>query len=422
MAVATKAPPPPKAKTVTPVTPKMDAGLQPGSAYSKSDINLILGLLKPPPQSSFTPAATSEVQAQTAPVAKDITDSITRTTKAGQESIAGFTDQYMKRVGDLAGQTKGIYDDAKGQMGSATGAIGQYLEGVGSGVGDDVAAKLKAINAGPAADTLAAGETSGTAKIGGGQEIASGASVLGRLIEQGSNAEASAKKLPVIGALAGEQTGREFGLQKGKELSDRLGTLTAQVPGMVATAMKDLRSEDANRRNQAASLIQSLIQSGHSDELQKAIARQGYNTQVSGDKNAAAQFNAGEINKLTTSLNTGSGGNGITSNETQNAVQQASTDAYTAATSLFQPQPTQIGTAPDGRPIYRTKSGGRTFDATQAASEKKPPKYAAAYKQVFNRILPELSALDPTNARRIADQVTRQQLAAAGIEPQTKKP
>lgn len=426
MAIATKTPPaptPPKAKQAPVTTPKLDAGLQPASPYTKSDIALILGLLKPPPQSSFNGAAVGEVKAQTDPLIKEITDSITGSTKAGQQAIAGYTGDYMKRIGDLEGETKGIYDEAKQESGAATASIGQYLNGVGGGVGDDVAAKLGAINAGPAAAQLGAAETSGTAKIGGGAATATGASGLERLIEQGSSAEAAGKRLPAIGALAGEQAGKEFGLQQGKSLSDQIGAVTAQVPAMIEQAVKDLRSEDASRRSQAASLVQALMQSGYGNELQKAIARQGYQTEVASDKNQGAQFNANEINQLTNTLNSGSGtsGTGFTVNENQNAVTQAGSDAYAAAQALFQPQPTQVGTSADGRPIYRSKSGGRTFDSSQAATTKQAPKFSTAYKQVFNRILPELNALDPTNARRIADQITRQQLAAAGINPPAKK-
>lgn len=425
MTATTKAPPkaPPKAKTVPVTTPKLDAGLKPASPYSKSDIQLILGLLKPPPQSSFNPSAVGEVRAQTEPLIKQIKDSIISSTKAGQSAIAGYTGDYMKRIGDLAGETKGIYDEAKSQDSAATASIGQYLNGVGSGVGDEVASKLAAINAGPAANELAANQTVGAAKIGGGAAVATGTSGQERLIEQGASAVSSAKKLPALGALAGEQAGKVFGLQQGKSLADQVGAVTAQVPGMIAQAVKDLRSEDANRRSQAAQLVQSLMQAGYGSELQKAIARQGYQTEVASDKNQGAQFNANEINQLTNTLNSGSGsssGSGFTVNENQNAVTQAGSDAYAAAQALFQPQPTQVGTSADGRPIYRSKSGGRTFDVSQAATTKQAPKYSTAYKQVFNRILPELNALDPTNARRIADQITRQQLAAAGINPPKK--
>lgn len=418
-----KAPKTPAAKTVKPVTPVMDAGLAPGAPYSKADINLILGLLRPASPSSLASAAGAQVKAATDPVIKRLTDEYGSTVKSGADAIAGYTNSYMDRTAGLGKDTAAGYAAAEEKQGGANAALTAYLKGDAGALGDDLMSKLHAINAGPEAEKLAAASTTGTGDIAAGSLAASGTSVLDRLIEQGASGEASARKIPAIGALAGQQATREFGLQQGKELSTRLGDITSQIPAMVQKITADLASNDANRRQQAASLVQDLVKSGHGNELQKAIARQGFNTTTADVQNQTAQFNAGEINALTRDLNNGStsGGTGFTANEQQGAVQQAAGAAFDAAQGLFQPQPVVVGKSKDGKTIYRSKNGGRTFDAGQAATDKKAPKYSDAYKQVFNRILPELSALLGPTARSVADQITRQQLAAAGIEPATKK-
>lgn len=222
------------------------------------------------PNPNIAQDAAAAVRAQTAPVIANIQADYARQQKAGASAIAAGGKSLMDAFAQYAPAEKQAYDQATGQMTSLNTALANRLQGVGSGLQGELAQKLAAINA-PGAQQQAVAV--GTGAIGAGAAnagFASGAANISDLIARGAAARDYGAKLPGIAARIGATNLRDLAAQTESGRAKAVGAIRAQIPGMMATTLGQLRTEELNK----------AIFRANTDKAQQAETAQTQRTQL----------------------------------------------------------------------------------------------------------------------------------------------
>lgn len=170
-----------------------------------------------------------DIQGVYNPVIKQLTDSIQARAKAGMGAIGGYTNQLASSLSGVAPQLEGIYGRAQQSQAATNTALTGALSGSVDQGADDLSARLAQIGMG-------SGVADEQRQIGagaGGAMMGMGSASLSQLISQGAAAGAYGASLPATARLGGLAGARELQLSSGRELADRTGQLTSEIPGAV---------------------------------------------------------------------------------------------------------------------------------------------------------------------------------------------
>lgn len=183
---------------------------------------------------------------------KNITDQINARSKAGTQAIEGYTNQLAGNLGQYAGVTQSIYDQAKGEQGRIDDALRTFMQSQGSALADQV--RQQAIAAGQS--TAGANQMAATGAGAAAASAASGSAAASLLAAQGASAQDFASSLPGVARLEGAQQLGAFQGDLNRMLAEGVGDLKAQVPQTVSALYQNL----LDREMQKAGLRQSVIQ------------------------------------------------------------------------------------------------------------------------------------------------------------------
>jgi hypothetical protein len=212
--------------------------------------------LAPMTPQSMSGLASSVVKSQIDPLVKEISDSIARRSAEGSQKISAFNDRWFQALGPMRDSISGAYDKAIQSESAITGGISSFLEGQGAAAQADVSSQL-----------AAAGAPQEALDVHGGQLGALGHGIAGQAVGRGSlemqmlNSDRLAEdvfqgRLPGIVRQFGTEKISDFQGGLNSMLQDSLGDINSQVPGLVS------------------GVYQGLMK----NEVEKAIAREGFRT------------------------------------------------------------------------------------------------------------------------------------------------
>lgn len=292
--------------------------------------------------------------------------------KAGTASITGLTSTLMDRVSGLDAETRRMYEGAKAEQSTINQALTNYLGASGAQAELGLAAQLRQAGLGaamPHAQQLSA-YGSGAAAT----QLGLGASTASRLVSEGAAAEQSAKDLPALFALQGTRSGRLLNAQINKDKGAAVSELTAKIPEAAMTLKQQLLDR----------------------ELDRAIARRGFELDASGqyyDYQAA-----------------------VSGDQTSAANSAAATDRNDAdnRAAIYRQR---VAKMQDGyasaRDLAASLKSGKGRGKLSGVNGP-PVEYEAAWRQVYNEVKGQFSALQPPVPEETVVNYVRQAMSAGG--------
>lgn len=187
---------------------------------------------------------------------RDIESSIARRSRAGMGAVTGLSRDLARSLMPFYQSAGAVYDAAAGRQGALASALPAALVGQGRALGAEIGGKLGMIDA-PArmVDEIAGG----VVRTGEGAARAEGAlgrAELGRLRTDQQAHRAFSAAFPGIAGMTGTRDARLLQLQLNRELADRLGSLTAQVPGQILDLVRSYRQEEVDKGIARATMVQ----------------------------------------------------------------------------------------------------------------------------------------------------------------------
>jgi hypothetical protein len=231
------------------------------------------------PAGSLMGQAQGMVQPQYNAALQSIIDSITRSTKLGQNAISGYTSNYLQQLPAIQAQIKSIYAGAKNEQGQVNAGLQALTQHQNAQATGDLAAANA--GAGGTGAGVAAVQALGQGSLAAGS--AYGGSTMERLIGQGAANQAYAAKLPAYGAALGQQTMGQFLAAQQQSQADQTSQLAQQLPGWVQSAYGSLVDQQqfaAQQAEQARQFNASLQQQqyeanlSHADNVAARLAAQ----------------------------------------------------------------------------------------------------------------------------------------------------
>jgi hypothetical protein len=299
--------------------------------------------------------ASSQVNAQFAPILKQIADSINARAQAGADSIAGLTKFFGPQLATLQGiNTAGLQTGIQGQA-AIDNALYQSLAGGGNQLASELGGQLAQINA-PAA----ASQTGAQQQIGQGAanaSLATGSAALSALNSRLATAKDIAAKVPGLAPLFGLQATRDLQAQSQQNLADQTGQVTSQAPGLIQNVLAGLRSNELSKAQEA----ERIREFGVGQANAKANARSSANARIAaaeiaaGSRGAAKPFTLGPGQEKY--VPNGKGGYTVISGPSKAA----------AASRPFTIRPGDTVEVPDG------KGGYKGYTAPAAPKDPKAP-------------------------------------------------
>src|SRR5262245_32563183 len=96
------------------------------------------------------------VRSQYAPLIRNINRDFGARARAGEQSIAGYTNQLARELGGMRGETHNIYAGAQESQRAVDTALANRLTAAGQSLGSEAAQKIAAAGLNPAVNNLAA--------------------------------------------------------------------------------------------------------------------------------------------------------------------------------------------------------------------------------------------------------------------------
>lgn len=168
---------------------------------------------------------------------------IMRGTKQAAQQIGGLTDTYASRLAPFEGAAKDRYAGAAAGSAAVATSLADRMSGAGASEGENLAAKLKAINApGALVENIAGGATD-FGRNAGNAGYSTDASALQELIAAGATAQDYAGSLPGLARLEGLRGVGQVQAAGQKEIGD----IRAKVPGLIAALMESARDREISK-------------------------------------------------------------------------------------------------------------------------------------------------------------------------------
>lgn len=258
-------------------------------------------------EKQITKRSQAFVGAHLDPMRRESEAAIERRSQRGTGAISGYTAEHEAQLGKIPGLVDADYNRQAADEEALQRGLTGYLEGSGRQYAGELGAKLQAagIEAAPPMDVkgplppqpVPPGTGEGppgarplpidTPGPGPGGQFSGALATLGRsasghaaadtyatrsrIGSEGASQRAYAHELPGIAALGGRAAVRDLQLQLNRELSDRIGEINAQGPGMAAEEAERLR----DRNVQKAQLRGSFLNTYLDRELQRQVAAAG---------------------------------------------------------------------------------------------------------------------------------------------------
>lgn len=213
----------------------------------------------PIPMGAQKAIATETVQSQINPLIKAFEDSISRRSREGGRAISQATTNFERAVQPFGETLGSVYDTSSSNIKDVNQSLIDYAQQQGQNVSGLLAGMIPekdAAGAVGAAQTLGAGI--------GGEALARGSASLAALAQARAADVGYAEKLPGYARAFGTQAQTEFQRGLNQERAAGMEDLRSRIPGLVTSTLDSMRRE----------------------ELDKAIARKGF--ELDADKLEAA--------------------------------------------------------------------------------------------------------------------------------------
>lgn len=334
------------------------------------------------PTDPFAPLGEAAIQKQAAQGVRSQVDPLIKEILAGIDSQArgleGLTDRYASRIGGYAPEAANIYGRAVGESAGVADAVASRV----SGAGDASAASLKAaLGQASMPEGLIADLAGGAAQTGRGASNAgfvSDSADVQALISRGAGAADLARAMPEFARMEGLQAIGDL-RRKGQE---QVGEIRSKVPGLIA----------------------DLAEKGRDRDLDRAIARAGFQTDQD-----RIQLGYDELGSRETA-------------DLQGQIQAERNRKQTAKRAAVKSREDSVVSATGAarglaRSLYKgetVKTPGDPRKGIQASTTVKRPDWFTAFRQVLNEIEPGLSRYGVKRSR--IGEIARQALLDAGFK------
>jgi len=229
------------------------------------------------PMNQLQSNASSTIQQTLAPLIKRMTDAFTQRSRSGSAAIGEYTKDWANMQTGLPERIGGFYDQAIQGSQNVSQGLANFATQQGQALGGDIGAKMAGINAPPETAAATSGVVAGQGAGAGLAAMGYGSATQDQLLTSKAGEQTYGAKLPgVIGGFGFNKL-RDFQQGLNTDMRDQLGDINAKIPGMVSD------------------LYQSLYQR----EVEKAIARRGFDmdtAKANAAANAPAGFDSGRSN------------------------------------------------------------------------------------------------------------------------------
>lgn len=222
--------------------------------------------LSPIDQNALFGMANDMINAQINPLIDHYLGQLDRRGRASMDRLRGATQDFVRGVSSAAPTISRTWDESINSARGVQDAMVSFAQGQGQAADQHVTQSLQAINA-PEASIAANADTLGSLGQGiAGQQLGSGGASLLRMLSDRATDVTEAANYPAFAANYGMNAARDLESQIADERADISSNFASQIPGLVRDTYQTLLDR----------------------ELQKAIAREGFDIDRMGSSGGAS--------------------------------------------------------------------------------------------------------------------------------------
>lgn len=184
------------------------------------------------------------------PVVKQVTDLLNARINAEQNAVTGYSGELARLFGLYSGTAGKAFDSGIASTAAVNDALANRLAGVTTAAGNDLAAKLAAINADPGTAARISSDLAAAGKGAGNAGFALGSADLSTMLGRKANAQEYGAKLPGLAGLYGLNDTRAVQQRGTQDLASALTDIQGNAPSLVSSLLSQIQ----NYRSQQAQL------------------------------------------------------------------------------------------------------------------------------------------------------------------------
>lgn len=213
--------------------------------------------LQPISDADLETGVRGRVKAMTDPVVAEITRSINADVAARSQGIKRYSDEIAQSLASYQPTVRDIYQRAQQAQASVGAASANRIQGAGADLSNELAAKMRAINAPETQIQQDAGGLAVAGAGGGNAGYLGDSAELSALISRGAGAEEVASREPGWARMAGLKAVGQIESDAQRDLADRIGEITSQVPATVAELLEAAKLQELEKGKQRRGIYES---------------------------------------------------------------------------------------------------------------------------------------------------------------------
>ena len=231
-------------------------------------------------------------QSEISPIIQNLTDTISRQTRAGEGAISGYSSNLAQQLAAELGNVESTYGDAAQALAASNAAQAEGIKGTGNDLASGLAGKLAQIQAGPAASAVALGPVTEGATGAANAAYGHGSAALDQLLSDAAAQGAYTAKLPGIAREQGLTDINNLNLAGQKTLADQTGAVEQKIPDIVQALTTASNTAETNRASAAMDAYKYLT--SRNDALALGTAKNQAAVQVANTKAAEGRYAANQ--------------------------------------------------------------------------------------------------------------------------------